>query len=186
MTTPTTTTTTTMGHACFFYGTLMSFKVLSRVLYGTPTPEAWQSQGLHIRPAILHDYCRHQVRFADYPGIVAEPGKCVRGTYVTGITDMELWRLDAFEGGEYRREVVRVRLLRGEGEEGMEEMGERECATYVYKDENRLVKEEWDFAEFVREKLHRWVGDEKEYSGQSTSGSDSGDEEEDGDEDGDE
>ena len=138
------------------------------MIYGTTTPEPWQCKDLRIRPAILHDYCRRQVRCADYPGLILESGKCVKGTYVTGITDMDIWRLDTFEGDEYGRKVVKARLMNDDGTEGEE----AECSTYVFLDERGLVKEEWDFDQFVKEKLYRWIGESKEYSGQSESDTD--------------
>lgn len=142
----------------------MSFKVLSRVIYGSASPEFWQCKDLRVRPAILHDYCRHQVKYADYPGIVHESGKCVRGTYVTGLTAMDMRRLDNFEGNEYGRVVVKVQLLNedetvAEGEPGVE------CSVYVYKYDQHLVDAEWDFELFVKEKMHSWIGDTKTNSG---------------------
>lgn len=145
-------------------------QMLSRVIYGTTTPEPWQCKNLCIRPAVLHDYCRHQVKYADYPGIIAEAGKCVKGTYVTGITDMDIWRLDAFEGGEYKREVVTTKILNDDGTEGEDV----ECSIYVYRYEHGLVKAEWDFEQFVKEKLHHWVGESKEFAGQSDSDGEEG------------
>ncbi|KAF8536412.1 AIG2-like family-domain-containing protein [Trichophaea hybrida] len=145
------------GNACFFYGTLMSPQVLSRVIYGTINPEPWQYKDLRIRPATLHDYCRHQVRHADYPGITKERGKSVKGTYVTGLNMGDMTRLDAFEGSEYDRVVVKVKVLNDDGTEGEEVEG----SVYVYGDESHLVKAEWNFEEFVKEKMHRWVGDSR-------------------------
>jgi hypothetical protein len=142
----------------------MNFKVLSRVIYGTTEPEPWLSQDLRIQQAILHGFCRHQVKWADYPGIIAEAGKSVKGTYVTGLRDTEIGRLDTFEGDEYSREVVKARLLKDDGTEG----DEVECSVYVYKDETNLVREEWDFDTFVKEKMHRWVEESSEYDGWSS------------------
>jgi hypothetical protein len=139
----------------------MSPKVLSRVVYGSINPEPWHHRDLRIRPAILHDYCRHQVRYADYPGIIKEPGKSVKGTYVTGLNVGDMIRLDTFEGCEYDRVVVKVKVLNDDGTEGEE----AECSVYVYGDESNLVKTEWNFEEFVKEKMHRWIGDSKEYTG---------------------
>jgi hypothetical protein len=155
----------------------MSFKVLSRVIYGTTQPEPWLSKDLKIQPAILHGFCRHQVRYRDYPGIIAEAGKSVKGTYVTGLRDIEIARLDRFEGGEYWREIVKARLLKDDDTEG----DEVECSVYVYKYETNLVREEWDFETFVKEKMYRWVGESSsEYDGSS---SDKEEEEDESDED---
>lgn len=143
----------------------MAPAVLSRVIYGATRPEAWQIGSLQVRPAILYSYCRYQVNFVDYPGIVPETGKTVRGTYVEGLTEGDIWRLDIFEGDEYERRKVKVRILCERGEAGTEEI---DTETYVYvSGRNKLKDEEWDFQEFVRSKLYRWVGESKEYSGTS-------------------
>lgn len=94
----------------------------------------------------------------------------MRGTLVTGLTDGDLWRLDIFEGAEYARRSVRVRVLvqGGEGvgdvaqrEEDNVEADEVEAQTYVWiAGAQRLEAAEWDFAEFVRDKMGRWVGGE--------------------------
>lgn len=140
----------------------MAFPVLSRVIYGTTSPEAWQVALLRIRPAVLHSYCRHQVRSVDYPGIVPENGKTVRGTYVEGLTEGDIFRLDAFEGNEYERRKVKAKILNDSGEENEEV----DTETYIYvAGREKLNDEEWDFQEFVRTKLSRWVGDAKEYDG---------------------
>lgn len=140
----------------------MAFPVLSRVIYGTMPPETWQVTSLRIRPAVLHSYCRYQVRSVDYPGIVPEAGRTVRGTYVEGLTEGDIWRLDAFEGNEYERKKVNVKILSDSGEE-TEEVGSE---TYVYvAGRDNLNDDEWDFQEFMRSKLSRWVGESKEYSG---------------------
>ncbi|KAL4991704.1 hypothetical protein BDW68DRAFT_198431 [Aspergillus falconensis] len=127
-------------HVLFFYGTLMAPQILHRVIHGSPTPQQWQKDLLRFRPAILHGYRRHRVRGADYPGIIREsesgqnctadgsgsakegaalssgPGThsraSVLGTVVSGLTDGDIHRLDIFEGAEYRREKVSVRILR--------------------------------------------------------------------------
>jgi len=39
------------------------------------------------------------------------------------------------------------------------------AATYIWiASENRLAKEEWNFDEFVREKLGRWTGQSQEFA----------------------
>ncbi|KAL4753190.1 hypothetical protein BDW72DRAFT_41047 [Aspergillus terricola var. indicus] len=118
----------------------MAPQILHRVIHGSPTPQQWQKDLLQFRPAVLHGYRRHRVRGADYPGIIRElestqntttdgsgsatekaalpsgPGTRSRanvlGTVVSGLTDGDVHRLDIFEGAEYRREKVSVRILR--------------------------------------------------------------------------
>lgn len=55
------------------------------------------------------------------------------------------------------------------GDESERHGGETvEAETYIWIDERELLEEsEWDFAEFVREKLVRWAGPEgeSEYAG---------------------
>ena len=85
----------------------------------------------------------------------------MRGTYVTGLTDGDLWRLDIFEGSEYARRGVRVRILEeGRAGEGLVECGEEvKAQTYIWIAGAGLLEErEWDFEEFRREKMRFWVG----------------------------
>lgn len=149
------------SHSAFFYGTLMAPAVLHRVIWGSSTPptpaHAWL---LHTQPAILHGFQRRRVRHADYPAVVpAGAETSVRGTLVTGLTDGDVWRLDLFEGGDYARRRVRVRVLAEEAGAGVESGEECEAETYVWiAGEDVLEESEWDFAEFVRDKMARWVG----------------------------
>lgn len=141
----------------------MATPVLSRVIYGTTSPESWQIASLRIRPAVLDSYCRHQVRFVDYPGIVPESGKTVRGTFVEGLTEGDVYRLDIFEGSGYQRRKVRVKILDSSDREGNEQV---ETETYVWvAGRDKLKDEEWDFQEFVKSKLVRWIGSSQEYAG---------------------
>ncbi|KAM3088965.1 hypothetical protein ACMFMG_000585 [Clarireedia jacksonii] len=150
----------------------MAPEVLYRVLYNVSKTPTNPSLLKTITPAILPGYCRYKVRFADYPGIVAESGHTVRGTYVTGLTPDNVRNLDLFEGSEYVRKEVMVRLLatknKDEGIMGEAvETGEQKTAqTYVFLDRMGLESEEWDFEYFKREKLRNWVGRSEEYAGQ--------------------
>lgn len=168
--------TTIMSHTAFFYGTLMAPQVLHRVIWGSQTPPTpAHASLLHIRPAILHAHQRRKVKHADYPAILPtkkEEGHSVRGTLVTGLTDGDIWRLDIFEGSEYKRCKVNVRVLEQkkkvegmgdvkQAEEENKEGEEVEAETYIWvAGAQRLEAEEWDFAEFVRDKMKRWVGRE--------------------------
>lgn len=166
----------------FFYGTLISPAVLQRV---TARP----STHVVTRPALLPDYRRRRVKFADYPAVTPAPGATVRGTYVEGLTVQDFWRLDLFEGDQYERRAVKVRLVKrqGEGTRGAqtawvdggmgpdakelkeEELEEKEVetVTYVWKEpEHYLEQREWDFGEFVREKLWRWAGTDADEEGE--------------------
>ncbi|KAJ4377296.1 hypothetical protein N0V83_000120 [Neocucurbitaria cava] len=177
--------TMSSSHTAFFYGTLMAPPVLHRVIWGAsspPTPA--HASLLRIRPAILHAHQRHKVKHADYPAVLPSesPSSTVRGTLVEGLTDGDIWRLDIFEGSEYERKKVNVRVLRGRGHNGdaggeqqqattdelVHGQGEEEkevevveAETYIWTaGAHRLEAAEWDFAEFTREKMKRWVGAE--------------------------
>jgi Gamma-glutamyl cyclotransferase, AIG2-like len=126
---------------------------------GKDPAKTYLASQLSIQPAILHNYCRHRVRECDYPGIVPETGHTVRGTFVSGLTDGDIFRLDAFEGDEYKRIKVKVELV--------EERGKFvEASTYLYIAGNGyLDKQEWSYEEFRRDKMHRWADDSSEYQG---------------------
>ena len=148
-----------MSHTAFFYGTLMAPQVLHRVIWGSPSPPTPAHAALlTIRPALLHAHQRRKVRRADYPAILpADASTTVRGTLVEGLTDGDIWRLDIFEGSEYARRKVKVRVL----QEGIadDQGDEVDAETYIWTaGEFRLEDNEWDFAEFVKDKMARWVG----------------------------
>jgi hypothetical protein len=147
-----------MSHTAFFYGTLMAPQVLHRVIWGSPTPPTPAHAALlTVRPALLHAHQRRKVRHADYPAVLpADPSSTVRGTLVEGLTDGDIWRLDVFEGSEYARCPVHVRVLQDGDIEGDNEI---EAQTYIWiAGASRLESDEWDFAEFVKDKMARWVG----------------------------
>lgn len=166
-------------YKCFFYGTklpasleahrmltvpagtLMAPQVLYRVIYGAEKPAAGQAGLLTVEPAILEGYCRRRVKYADYPGVTAEAGKSVRGTYVTGLTEGDMWRLDTFEGTEYIKETVKVQILDKEGKPARTE----EAQTYIYQVPANLEGQEWDFEHFKNERMKFWIGSSKEYAG---------------------
>ena len=89
-----------------------------------------------------------------------DPDHTVRGMYVTGLTDANLAKLDAFEGHQYERKTVKARLLTKVGDDegkGNIEGEEVECEVYVFLAPEELEDREWDFAEFKREKLKQWT-----------------------------
>ena len=110
--------------------------------------------------AVLHGYSRRRVEGQDYPGMMPEEGHSTRGIYVTGLTKANISKLDYFEGEEYERRKVKVKLLLKAGNakgEGNVEGEEKEADTYVYLYKNQLEEREWDFDEFYREKMSRWT-----------------------------
>lgn len=168
----------------FFYGTLMAPAVLHRVCHGpaNPTYSSPSTSYLSAQPALLRGHQRHRVRHADYPAILPHTSSTVRGTYVTGLTENDIWRLDIFEGDEYKREKVSVRLLptsetdsNGVGAEASDKDRltdeafaagkEVQAETYIWiGGAHRLEDQEWDFEAFKKEKMRFWVGgDTSEY-----------------------
>ena len=142
--------------------------VLHRVIHGTPTPDKWQQDLITVRPAMLQNYRRHKVRHADYPAIIPHHGSRVRGSYVTGLNDQDIRRLDIFEGSQYKRDVVSVQVLKDveldqavpEGDDKEPEAAEEvEAQTYVWlEDIDELDPNEWDFEAFKRDKMRAWMG----------------------------
>lgn len=145
----------------------MAPEVFYSVCYGTSDPpDAFK--GLHtLTPAVLDDYSRHRVKHADYPGIVPEEGHSVRGVFATGLTDANMVKLDYFEGSEYERKKVKVKVLKTvDGKEAEGE--ERDAIAYVFLYPDSLERVEWDFEAFRRDKLRFWArGDWKEEQGES-------------------
>ncbi|KAI0446627.1 AIG2-like family-domain-containing protein [Xylaria telfairii] len=149
------------AHAAFFYGTLMAPEVFFTVCYRFSTDNVAVLRSLHqFQPAILHGHCRRRVKFADYPGITPDPNHEVRGVYVTGLTDANMYHLDQFEGSEYDRKTVNVRLLSKVGDDkgnGNVEGEEVECEVYVFNNPRELEDREWDFHEFRTQKMKNWT-----------------------------
>jgi Gamma-glutamyl cyclotransferase, AIG2-like len=145
----------------------MAPQVLYRVIYGTPEPEAWQIARLSMRSAILHEYRRQRVKYADYPAIIPKRLATVRGVFVTGLSDMDVRRLDLFEGSMYERQKVTVKLLKNvnlqenvpDSELAGLEGKEAEAETYVWRDPvESLEDREWDFDDFKKKKMREWAG----------------------------
>ncbi|KAM7198005.1 hypothetical protein V8F33_005272 [Rhypophila sp. PSN 637] len=138
-------------------------EVVYTVCYNAKNVSKSISEQHTFYPAILHGYSRHRVANADYPGIIpdkAGENNTVFGMLVTGLTKANLHKLDYFEGNQYVRREVKVRLLKKVGNaqgEGNIEGEETKAQVYVFKDENDLEKREWDFEEFRRDKLHKWT-----------------------------
>jgi hypothetical protein len=134
----------------------MAPEVFFTVCYGHNNPHQVIKDLHTFTPAILEGYCRHRVRHADYPGVVAEKGHSVRGVYATGLTDANMSKLDTFEGSEYDKEKVKVKLLNRDGT--VSDEGEiKETTVYVFNSPKYLEKREWDFEEFRKTKMRNWT-----------------------------
>ena len=169
----------------------MAPQILNRVLNRTSSSQ----HDLEVKPALLHGCERRRVKDADYPGIIPSPSSSnssntssVLGTLVSNITPSDIVRLDRFEGPEYLKKSVKVRVLHesvsvggrregsvakpgGEhlrdvldaasvGGKGEGQEGEEvDALAYVFVDgEDNLESAEWDFETFKREKLPVWLG----------------------------
>lgn len=137
--------------------------ILHRICHGTPYQG--QTSPLRFTHAILDKHTRHKVRYCDYPAVIpSSHGASVRGTYVRGLSDMDIWRLDIFEGDEYVRKMVKIRTLAQVGDDagiGNVEAEEVETEAYLWiAGEDALEECEWDFAEFKRDKLRSWLLDD--------------------------
>ncbi len=122
----------------FVYGTLMFPAVMARV-------SGRRAAG---RPAVLEQYACYRVRGAVYPGIIPVEEACTEGMVYAGLGAAPLARLDRYEGDEYRRERVQVRLHGGRVIEAW---------TYVMRSTDRLSAEPWDRAQFGRRELAAWL-----------------------------
>jgi gamma-glutamylcyclotransferase (GGCT)/AIG2-like uncharacterized protein YtfP len=87
----------------FTYGSLMFPPVWERVVRGHYADSN----------AILRGHARFTVGGQAYPGIVTQPDAQVEGVLYRGVTAGDLLLLDAFEGQEYRRIAVELRLSDG-------------------------------------------------------------------------
>ncbi|RJE25179.1 AIG2-like family, partial [Aspergillus sclerotialis] len=94
----------------------MAPQILNRVLQRTTSS---QQHELDVKPALLHGYERRRVKEADYPGIIPSPSSSnssntssVLGTLVSNLTSSDIVHLDRFEGPEYLKKPVKVRVLR--------------------------------------------------------------------------
>jgi len=149
-------------------GTLMAREVLFRVLFQTSRPGSGQVQRITVQPAVLHDFRRQRVRGADFPAIVPKRSATVRGAFITGLTEIDVSRLDLFEGSMYHREKVKVKLLKNVSLEPnipdsnlTSVQGEEvEAETYVWQHPTTELEDgEWDFDHFRKRKMRAWMGE---------------------------
>ena len=101
------------------------------------------------QPATLFAYRRSPVMGETYPGIVPAENGVVEGVLYRDVSDAACAKLDAFEGSEYMRTVVQVRLADGHFEWAW---------AYVFKPElaDRLAPGDWDFAHFLHTEKARF------------------------------
>ncbi len=91
------------GPALFAYGTLQDSDILGAAL-GRPVPPG------SLRSATAPDHAAVYYPGRVYPALVARLGATASGMLITGLNALDLAVLDAFEGDEYRRSIISVRL----------------------------------------------------------------------------
>ncbi|MCB1909640.1 MAG: gamma-glutamylcyclotransferase [Rhodocyclaceae bacterium] len=128
-----------MASRCFAYGSLMCADIMARVC-GRTMPAG---------DALLPGHARHPVRGEDYPAIVADPAREVAGRLYSGIAAAEWERLDGFEGNQYQRVLLQVRVDGG---------ATVDAWAYLFRPQyhSLLLPGEWDFAAFLRDGRHRF------------------------------
>lgn len=87
----------------FVYGTLRDEHVVERVT----------GRRLASRPAVLEGYCRMLDPSIGYPIVHPLAGASVDGALLEDLDERTLAAIDAYEGAEYRRVVVRVQTSDG-------------------------------------------------------------------------
>jgi len=84
-------------------------------------PEIWQrvacvtSRGdYRSAPATAQGYARYALIDDTYPGMIASPQATVEGVLYFDVDAQDVAALDAFEGNEYRRDLINVVINSGE------------------------------------------------------------------------
>lgn len=118
-----------MTYNLFTYGSLMFPTVWEKVVNG---------RYRHAR-AVLADHARYAIANECYPGMVRQSGATVQGVLYFDVDAADLARLDIFEGADYRRAAIAVRLPDG---------AQVQAETYLYIRPQRLLSAEWKAADF--------------------------------------
>ncbi len=124
----------------FVYGTLLNDEVLEIILEYIPVKHS----------ARLDGYKRVKVRGENYPAILADKNSEVEGALITALSDIDLKRLDEYEGGYYERIPVVV-TMPGEVSQ--------QCMTYVFRAEycQLLSSEAWSNGHFREKHLQQFL-----------------------------
>lgn len=136
----------------FTYGSLMFPGVWRRVVHG----DYRRVQGS------LVGFSRHPVDGETYPGVRAQAGGRVEGVVYFDVDASDLRRLDVFEGDEYERKTVAVRVegivdpAVGDGLAAGMGGGPVRAEVYVYRDLARLRDGDWSQDRFEREGMTRF------------------------------
>ena len=118
----------------FFYGTLLD-EAVRRAVIG---PAA---RALTIHPATLEGWRRAIVRGRHYPIVIPASGQSVEGLLADNMDSAGARRLDRFEGPEYRRVALDVRVQSG---------AVRSAWIYVAIDPGVAAAGDWDLEDWRR------------------------------------
>ncbi|KAF4358985.1 hypothetical protein CsatB_008655 [Cannabis sativa] len=128
-------------HNVFVYGSLMADDVVRLLLNRVPLSSI----------ALLNGFHRYSIKGRVYPAILPVENKKVSGMVLKGITEPELYILDAFEDDEYERQTVEVSL-----EDSSEKL---QVYTYVWSNiDDPNLYGEWNFEEWKQLHMKEFVG----------------------------
>lgn len=129
-----------MPEQLFCYGTLCFEEVMRRVSGAVP----------RSAPALLEGYACYALVGLAYPGIVPRQGAQVAGVLYLGLGRAQFAKLDAYEGGEYRRQRVWVNLGPTQ---------RVQVWTYVLQPRyyHRLSDQVWSLAQFAGKQLTQYL-----------------------------
>lgn len=130
----------------FTYGTLMDADIMASVC---------GHRGQTIAAHLKHYQCK-QVKNEAYPAIIAKPMKKTKGLLYRNIPDIAITKLDAFEGDQYRREIVTVHLANGK---------RQPAYCYVWLNEYRALisTKDWSFDAFIKKDKQAFYKDHAEF-----------------------
>ena len=120
----------------FTYGSLMFPQIWRRVVRGSYRPA----------PATAHDFIRLALADDTYPGMVARAGEQVDGVLYCDVDAQDVAALDAFEGCEYERSEIAVKMPAGEIVI---------AGTYIFLARQRLSAVSWEPQAF---QMSRFIG----------------------------
>lgn len=125
-----------MGSHVFTYGSLMFERIWRRVVRGNYVSA----------PAVAGGFARYAIIDQTYPGMVPQEGSSVTGMLYFDVAPEDIVALDAFEGDEYRRASIPVRLASGDTVQ---------ADTYIYLPTEKLSKSSWQPEAF---QMERFIG----------------------------
>ena len=134
-----------MAERVFVYGTLLLPVVQNRVT----------GRVFAVRPARLDGYSRRRVRGESYPSLRQDPAGSTVGAVLDGLEQLDLERIDAYEGRRYERRRVTV---------GIDDGDRADAWVWLLAPvwQFAVSDEPWDLACFERDDLARFLD---EYEG---------------------